>query len=276
MKEIDTVPFEVNQLLEAVYFRYGYDFRHYARGSIERRIRYRVEHSELENVSQMIAKVMHDPDYFNLFLNDMSVTVTEMFRDPLVFKSIRNQLFLRLKTYSRINIWHAGCATGEEVYAMAIMLEEEGLLERSQLYATDFNNHSLAVAKEGIYSQQHMSKYQKSYKKSGGKKKLTDYCHTKHEHIKFDQGLRQHITFANHNLVKDKEFAQMHLIMCRNVLIYFDHQLQQLALNLFKCSLIDRGYLILGREEALGSAAMHAVFESIDAKYRIYRCSACA
>ncbi|MCJ8337908.1 MAG: protein-glutamate O-methyltransferase CheR [Pseudomonadales bacterium] len=274
MKEVDTLPFEVSQLLEAVYFRYGYDFRHYARESIERRIVYRVEHSELDNVSQMIGKVMHDPDYFNLFLNDMSVTVTEMFRDPLVFKKIRNQLLLQLKTYSRINIWHAGCSTGEEVYAMAIMLEEEGLLERCQLYATDFNNHSLAVAKEGIYSLQHMSKYQKSYKKSGGTKKLADYYHTKHEHIKFDQGLRQHITFANHNLVKDREFAQMHLVMCRNVLIYFDHKLQQLALNLFKSSLVNRGYLILGREETLGSANMHVAFESIDAKYRIYRCVA--
>ncbi|EPJ52580.1 MAG: cheR-type MCP methyltransferase [Osedax symbiont Rs2] len=275
MKEIDTVPFEVNQLLEAVYFRYGYDFRHYARESIERRILYRVVHSELDNVSQMIAKLVHEPDYFNLFLNDMSVTVTDMFRDPLVFKKIRTQVFLQFKTYSRINIWHAGCATGEEVYAMAIMLEEEGLLDRSQLYATDFNNHSLTLAKEGIYSQQHMSKYQKNYKKSGGKNKLADYYHTKHEHIKFDQELRQHITFANHNLVKDKEFAQMHLVMCRNVLIYFDHQLQQRVLNLFNNSLVDRGYLVLGREETLGSAKMHALFESVDAKYRIYRCTAC-
>ncbi|NQZ60022.1 MAG: protein-glutamate O-methyltransferase CheR, partial [Lentisphaeraceae bacterium] len=156
MDKMDIQEFEITQLLEAILFRYGYDFRHYARASMERRIINRLGLSKLRSVSEMIPRVLHDIDFFDLFLKDMSITVTEMFRDPCVHKEIHKSVCDQLRTYSRINIWHAGCATGEEVYSMAIMLDEEKLLKRTRIYATDYNNHSLKIATQGIYPAEKM------------------------------------------------------------------------------------------------------------------------
>ncbi len=271
MKKIDTVEFEINQLLDAIFFHYGYDFKNYARASLERRINNRVTLSNLNNISEMIPKIMHDPDFFDLFLKDMSITVTEMFRDPHVFKEIRESVCPQLKTYSRINIWHAGCATGEEVYSLAILLEEEGLLRRTRIYATDFNNHSLEIAKKGIYSAEKIKQFTKNYIDSGGKASFADYYRAKYDSAKVKESLKGNITFANHNLTKDHVFAQMNLIICRNVLIYFNNELQNRTLNLFKDSLINRGYLILGDKETLNFTSVKDNFDECSKKERIYR-----
>lgn len=271
MNKVETLEFEVNMLLEAILFRYGYDFRHYARASLERRVLNRVQLSGLDNISEMIPLIMHDPNFFNLFLKDMSITVTEMFRDPFVFKQIRDSVFTQLKTYSRVNIWHAGCATGEEVYSMAIMLKEEGLLKRTQIYATDFNNHSLEIAAKGIYPAAKMKLFTENYLNSGGKKSFADYYQAKYECAKLTESLKEHITFANHNLIKDQVFAQMHLVMCRNVLIYFDQNLQNRVLDLFKQSLIHRGFLILGDKESLDFSIVNDSFDKYQYPERIYR-----
>lgn len=271
MKKIDTATFEINQLLDAIFFRYGYDFRNYARASLERRINNRCTLSGLNNISEMIPKIMYNSDFFDLFLKDMSVTVTEMFRDPHVFKEIRNNVIPQLKTYSRINIWHAGCATGEEVYSMAVLLEEEGLLRRSRIYATDFNNHSLEIAKKGIYPVDKMKLFTKNYLDSGGRASFADYYLAKYNSAKMKESLKNNITFANHNLMRDKVFAQMNLIVCRNVLIYFDNELQNRTLTLFKESLINRGYLVLGDKETINFTNGKNDFEECCSKERIYR-----
>ncbi len=271
MKREEMLEFEVNQLLEAINFRYGYDFRDYARASIERRILNRVQLSDLNSVSEMLPKIMHDQAFFDLFLRDMSVTVTEMFREPSVFKVIREAVFTQLKTYSRVNIWHAGCATGEEVYSMAIMLKEEGLLDKTRLYATDYNNHSLEIAEKGIYPAQKIKLFTKNYLEAGGRGSFADYYLAKFNSAIMSDSLKKHITFANHNLMKDQCFAEMHLIVCRNVLIYFNRQLQNRVFQLFKESLIPRGFLLLGDKETLEFSTVADSFEHFSEKEKIYR-----
>lgn len=271
MNKKDTQEFEINQLLEAILFRYGYDFRNYARASLERRVLHRVQLSGLESVSDMIPRIMHDPDFFELFLKDMSITVTEMFRDPHVFKEIRNNVCDQLRTYPRINVWLAGCATGEEVYSMAILLREEELLEKTRIYATDFNNHSLAIAQKGIYPLEKMKLFTKNYLAAGGKASFADYYSAKYDSAKIDDSLKKNITFANHNLMKDQVFAETHLLLCRNVLIYFDRELQNRVLEIFKKSLIHRGYLVLGDKETLDFTSVSDAFEAFSKRERIYR-----
>ncbi len=271
MKPEDMIEFEVDQLLEAINFRYGYDFRDYSRASLERRILNRVSLSDLDSVSEMLPKILHEPDFFDLFLRDMSVTVTEMFREPQVFKKVRQEVFTQLKTYARVNIWHAGCATGEEVYSMAIMLKEEGLLARTRIYATDYNNHSLEIAEKGIYPAEKIKLFTQNYLASGGKASFADYYLAKFKSAKMAESLKEHITFANHNLMKDQSFAEMHLIVCRNVLIYFNPKLQDRVLNLFKESLIPRGFLLLGDKETLEFSQVKSSFEAFATKERIFR-----
>lgn len=271
MKPEDMMEFEINQLLEAIHFRYGYDFRDYSKASLERRIMHRVQQSDLNSISEMLPKIMHDTEFFELFLHDMSITVTEMFRDPKVFNKLRQEVFTQLKTYSRVNIWHAGCATGEEVYSMAIMLKEEGLLDRTRIYATDYNNHSLDIAKKGIYPAQKMQLYTENYLAAGGKSSFADYYQAKFNSAKMAESLKEHITFANHNLMKDQAFAEMHLIVCRNVLIYFNPKLQNRVLTLFKESLITRGFLLLGDKETIDFSQVTESFETFSRKERIFR-----
>lgn len=271
MSKMDTQAFEIDQFLAAVEFRYGYDFNHYAKASLARRILNRVQLCQLDNVSQLIPLVLHDPNFFELFLKDMSITVTDMFRDAFVFKKIRESVFNQLRTYSRVNIWHAGCATGEEVYSIAIMLKEEGLLKRSRIYATDFNNHSLEIARKGIYPADKIQQFTQNYLAAGGKASFADYYHAKFNNAKMQESLKEHITFANHNLVKDQVFAQMHLILCRNVLIYFDLSLQNRVLNLFKDSLSHKGFLVLGDKESLAFTGVEDAFYEYEKKQSIYQ-----
>ena len=267
----DIKDFEIKQLIEAILFRYGYDFSHYAQASLCRRIENCLKKAELSSISELIPKVIHKVEYFELFLREMSVTVTEMFRDPLVFKVLRDKVFTQLKTYSRVNIWHAGCATGEEAYSIAIMLKEEGLLPRCQIYATDFNNHSLDIAEQGIYKAEKIPLFTQNYLLAGGKASFADYYKAKHSHAIMHDDLKQHITFAHHNLIKDKCFAQMHLIICRNVLIYFDRALQDSVLGLFHQSLLHRGYLLLGDKESLEFSNQNDNFTAIALEQRIYQ-----
>lgn len=268
-KEIEN--FEINQLTEAINFRYGYNFQNYARASLRRRILHRMNDSHLESISEMIPRIIHDPDFFALFLKDMSVTVTEMFRDPQVYKKIKDTVFTYLKTYPRLNIWHAGCATGEEVYSMAILLKEADLQARTHIYATDYNHHSLEIARNGIYPAKKMRSFTENYLAAGGEASFGDYYNAKYKSAKMDESLAQNITFANHNLVNDGVFAQMHLIVCRNVLIYFNKTLQNRVLNLFQESLVPRGFLVLGDKEHIKFSNVQDSFEVWTEDERIFR-----
>ncbi|OUS23846.1 chemotaxis protein CheR [Gammaproteobacteria bacterium 45_16_T64] len=257
--------------LDAVWVRYGYDFRQYARASLIRRVHYRLQSEGLKRVSELIPLVLYDEDFFQRFLKDMSVTVTTMFRNAVVFKGIRDQIVSFLRTYPRINIWHAGCATGEEVYSMAILLKEEGLLERTRIYATDYNNQSLEFAKHGIYPLKEIRGYTENYLCAGGKGSFSDYYQARYEHAIMNSDLKDRITFAHHNLMKDGVFAEMHLVLCRNVLIYFDQNLQNRVLKVLSNSLVHRGFLVLGDKETLDFSAIANEFDEQVDRQRIYR-----
>jgi len=263
--------FEIDIFLEAILLRYGYDFRDYARASLKRRIDNRLKQSRLKHVSEMVPRILYEEDFFENFLNDMSITVTGMFRNPEVFRAIRERIIPILHTYSRINIWHVGCATGEEVYSMAILLEEEGLLDKTRLYATDYNKRSLEKAKKGIYPADMMKQYTENYLQSGGKHSFSDYYWAKYDSVKIKESLKDRITFAHHNLMQDQAFAEMHLILCRNVLIYFDKPLQNKVLNLLRDSLAHRGLLIMGDKESISFTEVADDFSEFDSRLRIYR-----
>jgi chemotaxis protein methyltransferase CheR len=228
-----------------------------------------VEH--FSSISQMQEKVLRDKNFFIDLLEDLSINVTEMFRDPDFYKSFRKNVVPTLKTYPFIKIWHAGCSTGEEVYSLAILLQEEGLLNRCQVYATDFNRKVLEVAKHGIYQTQELEKFQRNYTKSGGKGQLSDYYTLKYGSIKFDQSLSKRVVFADHNLVTDHVFAEVNLILCRNVLIYFNRELQSKVINLFHESLTHSGHLCLGSKESLRFTQHEQNFSDIDAKQKIFK-----
>ncbi len=268
---VETEQLEIELFLDAVYKQYGYDFRHYAKPSLHRRILNCLEREKKQYISELIPCILHDEHFFDRFLQDMSVTVTSMFRDPELFRSLRDDVIPKLSTYSSINIWHAGCATGEEVYSLAILLDEAGLLTRSRIYATDYNNESLKVAKKAIYPLSNFAEYQENYRISGGKKTLSDYYHMNEKSVIFSQHLRENIIFAHHNFMKDGAFAQMHLVLCRNVLIYFDEELKTQALKVLRDSTIHRGFLMLGDRESLDCTDEKQYFERLEGLHSIYR-----
>ncbi|WP_107851526.1 CheR family methyltransferase [Oceanimonas marisflavi] len=262
---------ELELLLEAIFRRYGYDFRHYARASLKRRVAQRMQRAGIDRISGLIPPLLHDRGFFDQFLKDMSVTVTDMFRDPDFFVALRTQVIPVLKTYPFIKIWHAGCATGEEVYSLAILLKEEGLYDRAQIYATDYNNHSLAVAREGIYPLKQMQQYHENYLRAGGRRSFSDYYHARYGAAKMNDSLRANVTFANHNLASDGVFGEMQLVICRNVLIYFDQQLQNRVLTLLHDSLSHRGFLCLGNKESLKFSSVQDRFEDHVYEQRIFK-----
>lgn len=271
MKKMDIENIEIDLLLEAVLRVYGYDFRHYARSSLKRRVIGFLTKAKYENFSRLQEVLIRDEKLFNSFLLDMSITVTEMFRDPHFYAKFRKLVVPKLKTYPYIKVWHAGCATGEEVYSMAILLHEEGLLNRSTVYATDFNNYAIKQAQAGIYSADLIQKYTKNYNLSGGLSSFSDYYHADYGAVKIKEFLKEQITFAHHNLVTDKVFGEMNIILCRNVLIYFDSSLQDRVYNLFKSSLCHRGYLCLGTRETLDYSSVSQDFDKLANKEKIYR-----
>lgn len=272
MEKVEIEQIELSLLLEAIYRRYGYDFRQYSQVSVKRRIYHHMAKTKLQTISDLIAKIMYDEALFQALFFDMSVTVTEMFRDPWFYVALREKVVPFLKTFPFINIWQAGCATGEEVYSLAIILKEEGLYERAHIYATDFNDAALEKAKNRIYSPERIKEYTASYQKAGGKKSLADYYHAQYQSVIINASLQENITFANHNLATDGVFGEMHLILCRNVLIYFDRSLQDRALSLFRDSLLYNGFLCLGTKETIDFSKVKKDFTNFAPQEKIYQC----
>ncbi len=262
---------ELHLLLEAIYMKYGYDFRNYSKAHIRRRVLNRVALSNLKTVTELLDKVLRDPEFFRDFLDDLSINVTEMFRDPDFYRSFRENIVPKLRTYTYFKIWHAGCSTGEEVYSLAILLQEEGLLDRCQVYATDFNRKVLEIAKEGVYQKADMEQYERNYELAGGKNKLSDYYKSMYGSVMFNKELSNRIVFADHNLVTDSVFAEVNLILCRNVLIYFEKELQDKVLTLFNNSLVPAGILCLGSKESIKFSNIEHKFEAVDERQRIFK-----
>jgi len=266
-----SINIEVSLFLEAIFQKYAYDFRNYSKAHIKRRILHRMSTSSFKSISEMQHTLLNEETFFEQILKDFSINVTEMFRDPSFYKKFREEVIPILKTYPYIKIWHAGCSTGEEVYSMAIILKEEGLYERSQIYATDFNQVVIKKAKDGIYPINKIKEYTYNYQKSGGLNSFSDYYTAKYDSVILNPDLKQNIVFADHNLVSDKVFAEVHLVVCRNVLIYFNKQLQDNVFRLFKESLIPGGYLCLGSKESLRFSDSFQHFETIDDSEKIYK-----
>jgi chemotaxis protein methyltransferase CheR len=262
---------EIELLLEGVFRQYGFDFRSYAYASIRRRLWKRVEAEELSNLSELQARVLHDTNAMERLLLDLSVNVTAMFRDPLFYVAFREKVIPLLRTYPFIRIWHAGCSTGEEVYSVAIMLQEAGLYERSRIYATDINDVVLQHARRGIFPLERMQEYTENYINAGGKRSFSEYYTAKYDGALFDPSLLRNIVFSQHNLVTDRSFAEFTVILCRNVLIYFDRKLQNQVHRLFYDSLATLGVLCLGSKESLKFSDFEECYEPISASDKIYR-----
>ncbi|WP_106058798.1 CheR family methyltransferase [Clostridium vincentii] len=268
---MNTEDIEVALLLEAIYMNYGYDFRSYSRAHIKRRVKNRLVISGLKNISEIQHMILTDRTFFQLMLPDFSINVTEMFRDPSFFLSIRKEVIPVLKTYPHVKIWHAGCSTGEEVYSMAILLKEEGSYSKTQIYATDFNESVLSKGKEGIYPIDRIKEYTINYQKAGGKESFSDYYIANYDFALLDKALKERIIFAEHNLVNDNVFGEMQMIVCRNVLIYFNKELQNHVIKLFYDSLCNGGFLCLGPKESLKFTEFESYFEPIVESDRIFR-----
>ena len=262
---------EIRLLIEAIYLKYSYDFRDYAGASVKRRVQHALTQMECNTVSALQERVIHDPTAFMQLLQYLTIPVSEMFRDPEHFLAIRTEVVPLLRTYPSIKIWIAGCSTGEEVYSMAILLREEGLLERTIIYATDINPTSLEKAKKGVYSMEAMRLYAKSYQRAGGERDFSDYYTAAYDHAIMDSSLRDNVTFADHSLATDSVFSETQLVSCRNVLIYFNKGLQERAFGLFHESLCHRGFMVLGSKETVDFSAYSARFEAFVRHERIYR-----
>lgn len=268
---IENQDLEIQLFLQAIYLKYGYDFRGYSKSHIKRRILNRLCLSGLNNISEMQNRVIYDESFFHTILHDFSINVTEMFRDPSFYRSIKEKVIPILKTYPFIKIWHAGCSTGEEVYSMAILLKEEGLLNKSEIYATDFNEIVLKKAEEGIYPIENIKDYTYNYHQSGGTEVFSNYYTVKYNSVIFDESLKKKIIFADHNLVTDGVFGEMNLIICRNVLIYFNKELQNHVIKLFYDSLCNGGILGLGSKESLRFSEYDYKFQAYVEEEKIYR-----
>lgn len=271
VRAVDTIASkELQALLGTVRDVYGYDFTQYAEASLKRRSLYFMNSRGIKTVPELSSLLLQDEIVFEEFVRNLSVTVTEMFRDPTFYACLRDKVIKRLATYPFIKIWVAGCATGEEVYSIAILLKEEGLLNRSLIYATDINQHSLRLAKEGIFPMDLMKNYTANYLKSGGQKDFSEYYVAQYNAALFDKSLRNNMVFAPHNLASDQSFNEFHLILCRNVLIYFNQELQNKVLNLFYDSLCTFGILGLGNKESMLFTDKQNNFEVIDKKEKIF------
>jgi chemotaxis protein methyltransferase CheR len=266
-----TVNLEIDLLLEAIFIKYGYDFRNYSKAHIKRRLLFRLSTSNLKSISEMQHKVLHEADFFEVILRDLSINVTEMFRDPGFYLALRKEVVPVLKTYPYIKVWHAGCSTGEEVYSFAVLLKEEGLYDRTQIYATDFNRNVLDIAKKGIYPIDRIKEFTANYQSAGGTQSFSDYYMANYDSVIYDQSLKKNMVFAEHNLVTDSVFAEVNLVICRNVLIYFNKELQNRVINLFYDSLINGGYLGLGSKETIQFTSKVDKFEVINKEEKIYK-----
>jgi chemotaxis protein methyltransferase CheR len=261
---------EVDVLLNDLFEVHGYDFTDYSRASLKRRINRLYTLDRFPSFAEFRYHLKSQPHYLKRFVEEITVNVTEMFRDPTFYKSLRKDILPILATYPLIRIWHAGCSTGEEVYSMAIMLKEANLLHKSLLYATDINPDVLAKAMAGVFPLSQMKQYSENYIKSGGTEDFSNYYMAKYNRAKFDEQLRTRVVFATHNLVSDKSFNEFQLILCRNVLIYFDKDLQNKVISLFDQSLDTLGFLALGSKETIRYTSIANKYKQFD-KEKIWR-----
>ena len=268
-RDLETI--EVQLLLEGIFQQYGFDFRSYAYTSLKRRLWKRIQAEGLTSISALQDLVLHHPEAMERLLLDLSVNVSTMFRDPEMYAAFRVEVVPLLRTYPFVRIWHAGCSTGEEVYSLSILLQEEGLGDRVRVYATDINEAVLQVAKEGIYPIEKMQEYTHNYQAAGGERAFSEYYTANYDGARFDPALRRNVVFSQHNLVTDRSFAEFNVIFCRNVMIYFDRKLQERVHGLFYESLARFGILVLGHKESLRTSRFENLYEPLDAKHKIYR-----
>jgi len=268
---VDVDAVELDLLLEAIHRRYGHDFRSYARASLLRRLSQALARLGCANLSELQGRVLREPALFARLLPMLTVQVSTLFRDPAYFIALRTQVLPVLATYPSLKVWVAGCSTGEEAYSLAILLHEEGLLDRTIVYATDINMESLAFAERGVFPIDRIPDFSADYRRAGGRRSLSDYYTAAYEGAVFDKRLRRRIVFTDHSLAIDNVFAETHLVSCRNVLIYFDRPLQDRALGLFTESLVRRGFLGLGPSESLRHTAYADAYEVVARAERIYR-----
>jgi chemotaxis protein methyltransferase CheR len=262
---------EIELLLTGLAERYGYDFRNYARASLTRRIRKAMMTENLPSVSALQSRLLHDSDAAMRFVAAVSVHTTAMFRDPDVYKVLRSQVIPLLRTYPFVRIWHAGCSSGEEVYSLAILLEEEGIYDRCRIYATDISDAILERARLGVFPLRAMREHTQAYQRAGGTQDFSSYYVTDHESAVFRKSLRRQLVFSQHNLVCDSVFNEFQLVICRNVLLYFDETLRRRAHDLFYSSLSNFGILVLGKKESLRFTEHVASFQEIRDGSRVYR-----
>jgi chemotaxis protein methyltransferase CheR len=262
---------ETDLLLEGIYRRYGFDFREYAPASLKRRLWRRIHAEGLTSVSALQERVLHDSACMERLLLDLSINVTAMYRDPSFYIAFRQRIVPLLRTYPFARVWNAGCSTGEEVYSLAILLQEEGVYEKTRIYATDINESVLERARAGVFPLDKMREYTQNYISAGGKRSFSEYYVAKYEGATFSRSLIENVVFAQHNLVSDRSFNEFHVIMCRNVMIYFDKPLQDHVHRLFYESLATFGVLALGHKETIKFSPHEERYEELDAEERLYR-----
>lgn len=262
---------ELNILLHTIYELSGYDFTGYSRASVTRRVQHRMKLEKMDEVVELNERIRQKPVLLKKLLGDLMIHVTEMFRDPLMFTDFREKVIPVLRTYPFIRIWHAGCSTGEEVYSMAILLHEEGLLERSRIYATDFSDKALEQAKSGVFPVRKMKDFTMNYMKFGGKKSFSEYYTARYDGAIFRPFLKKNIIFARHNLVTDRSFNEFNVIFCRNVLIYFETEMQDHVHGLIFQSLTPLGFLVLGSKESVQFTPYAQHYDKLSQEYKIYR-----
>jgi chemotaxis protein methyltransferase CheR len=262
---------EIDGLLEAIFRRYGFDFREYAPASLRRRLARRMQIEGLETVSALQERILRDEPMMERLILDLSINVTSMFRDPSFYLAFREKVVPLLRTYPYTRLWVAGCSTGEEVYSLAILLEEEALYENTRIYATDINEAVLDRAREGVFPMARMQEYTQNYIRAGGTQAFSDYYISAYDGAAFDKRLTQNVVFAQHNLVSDQSFNEFNVIVCRNVMIYFDRALQSRVHDLFHSSLARLGILALGHKESINFTPHASQYKELDAVERLYR-----
>jgi chemotaxis protein methyltransferase CheR len=267
----DNNDIELRLLIDAIYLRYHYDFRGYAAASLKRRLTAAPSHFGCATLSQLQDKVLHEPATFPALLSLLTVPVSEMFRDPSYFLSLREKVVPLLRTYPSLKMWVAGCSTGEEVYSLAILLREEGLLERTLIYATDINPQTLQQAAAGVYAVDRIAGFTENHRKAGGRASLSDYYTAAYGRAVFDKSFRRHIVFSDHSLATDSVFAEVQFVSCRNVLIYFKPELQDRALGLFRDALCRKGFLGIGMKESLRFSSHARSFADVVYEDRIFQ-----
>jgi chemotaxis protein methyltransferase CheR len=268
-EDVDEI--ELALLLEGVYRRYGFDFRQYAPASLRRRVWRRVHAEGLTTLSALQDRLLHDAASMERLLLDLSINVTAMFRDPTFYVAFREKVVPALRTYPFTRIWVAGCSTGEEVYSLAILLQEEGVYDRTRIYATDINESVLERARAGVFPLDKMREYTQNYIKAGGKRAFSEYYLAKYDGAQFQRSLVENVVFAQHNLVSDRSFNEFNAIVCRNVMIYFDRGLQDRVHRLFYESLTMFGVLVLGAKESIRFSPFDESYEDLDANERMFK-----